>query len=154
MNMVKRRSALVASILRFASVSLCNAAQTQEKVPIETVARIVRLLEASGYQYSKLTQSAWWVSFHGKSKDVVKVIIIPDRDDLVLLSVIADRAQLDNNAAAKANWTLPERVSVMLDSEDDYIVQVRSPLNLDFRFDRGTLAHPISGHALSFAGFV
>jgi hypothetical protein len=94
------KSALMAAIVVCATAPLCNAAQTQDTVSIETVARVVRLLEGSGYRYSKLTQSAWSITFKGNSKDSVEVIVTPDRDDLVFLSVIADRAQLDNNAKA------------------------------------------------------
>jgi Tir chaperone protein (CesT) family len=129
---MKRQLTLTASVLLFVCSSATIAAQTQEKVSIETVARVVRLLEGSGYRYTKLTQSAWFISFKGNAKDSVEVIVTPDREDLVFLSVIADRQQLDNNAAAlrellKANASLPERVSVMLD-QDDYTVETRSPL--------------------------
>ena len=101
----------------------------------ETMASIVRLLEGSGYRYSKLNASAWSIAFQGKHKDSIQVLIIPDKADLVALAVIAERAQLDDNAAGlrsllKANAKLPEGLSVMLDNDNDYIVQSRSLLKL------------------------
>src|SRR4051812_44238647 len=75
-------------------------AYSQDKVSIETVARVLKLLEGSGYQYSKLTASAWSVSFRGEKKEKVDVLLLPDRDDLVILSVIADHAQLDGDSVA------------------------------------------------------
>jgi hypothetical protein len=123
---------LIATVL-LAGFCLGNVVQAQDKISSDTVARVIALLEGSGYQYSKLTPNAWSMTFRGKNKASVEILIVPDRDDLVLLSVIADRTELDNNATAlrqllKANATLPERVAVMVDSDNDYIVQLRNPL--------------------------
>ena len=131
--MVKTKRTVTAAIVLLTNLLLCEMVQAQDKANIETVARVVRLLEGSGYRYSKLTQSAWSITFQGTNKDSVEVLIVPDRDDLVLLSVIAESAQLDGNAVAlrqllKANANLPERVSVMVDSDNDYIVQTRDTL--------------------------
>jgi Tir chaperone family protein CesT len=132
--MLKLKAALITAIVLLMSLPLCDTVHAQDtKVSIETIARVVRLLEGSEYQYSKLTQTAWSIKFRGNNKDSVEVLIVPDRDDLILLSVIADHSLLDNNATAlrqllKANAALPESVSVMMDSDDDYIVQTRNPL--------------------------
>jgi hypothetical protein len=132
--MLKTKTILTATIPLLAGVLFGDTVNAQDNKPsIETVARVVRLLEGSGYQYSKLTQTAWSITFRGKNRETVEVLIAPDRDDLVFLSVIADRAQLDNNAVAlrqllKANSVLPEHVTVMVDSDDDYILQTRNPL--------------------------
>jgi hypothetical protein len=131
--MRRAKSIFTATVLLVASELLFSPVVGQEKVSSDTVARVVKLLEGSGYQYSKLSQTAWSTTFRGKNKSSVNVLIIPDRDDLVFLSVIADREQLDDNVTAlrqllKANAALPEGVSVMLDGDDDYIVQSRSSL--------------------------
>ena len=114
---------------------LCPGTAVYAQPSPETAASVVRLLEGSGYRYAKLTASAWSITFTGKHKDSIQVLIIPDKTDLVLLAVIAERAKIDNNAAAlrsllKANAKLPEGLSVMLDNDNDYIVQSRSLLKL------------------------
>jgi hypothetical protein len=124
---------IAAGILFFAV--LCPGTAVYGQTSPETAASVVRLLEGSGYRYSKLSASAWSITFTGKHKDSIQVLIIPDKMDLVLLAVIAERAQIDNNAPAlrsllKANAKLPEGLSVMLDNDNDYIVQSRSLLKL------------------------
>lgn len=122
---------IAAGILFFAV--LCPGTAVYGQTSPETAASVVRLLEGSGYRYSKLNASAWSITFTGKQKDSIQVLIIPDKTDLVLLAVIAERAQIDNNAAAlrallRSNAKLPEGLSVMLDNDNDYIVQSRSLL--------------------------
>ena len=126
---------IAAGIVLLAVAFSGTAVYGQDKNSPETMASVVRLLESSGYRYAKLTASAWSITFQGKHKDSIQVLIIPDKADLVLLAVIAERAQLDNNAPGlrsllKANAKLPEGLSVMLDNDNDYIVQSRSLLKL------------------------
>src|SRR5258705_9270533 len=129
----RRRRVLVACCVAAMSVSVSSVVQAQQKASIETVARMLKLLEGSGYHYTKVTDSTWSITFKGTKKESVAVLAIADGDDLFVLSVIADRVELDNNASAlrallKGNGNLPDGVSVLLDGDDDYIVQTRKSL--------------------------
>jgi hypothetical protein len=133
MRLIGSRLAVVSAVVLFVQFHGTPAHGQSRQAP-EGTGRVLRLLEGSGYQYTKLTDSAWSVSFFGKNRDTVDVIVVGDQDDVLVLSVIADRAQFDNNPAAlrqllKTNAVLPERVSVMLDDEGDYVVQTRNRLD-------------------------
>jgi hypothetical protein len=42
-----------------------EAAAGQEQLSLETVGRIARLLEGSGYRYSKISDESWKFAFEG-----------------------------------------------------------------------------------------
>lgn len=94
----------------------------------DTISRVGRYLEASGYNYSKLNAAAWSIGFKGDHNDDIDVILIANGNNLIVVSIIADKAALDTNAPAlrallKINGTLPAHVDVLLDNDDDYVVQ-------------------------------
>jgi len=112
---------------------LQGAAQGREQGSPDTVKRVTRLLEGSGFAYSKLTDAAWSVNFKGEFNDSVRVLMYPERNNLIVLSVIADKKLVDESAPAlrqllKINGKLPEQISVMMDNDEDYIVQSRHVL--------------------------
>jgi hypothetical protein len=123
----------IASLVALLALPAFAVAQDNQQVSPETAARIVRLIEDSGHRYSKVNSATWSVTFRGQHDNTVDVLVLCSKDSVYFLSVIADRNQIDENAAAlrqllTVNAQLPDSISLMRDGDNDYVVQSRHML--------------------------
>lgn len=119
---------VLSAIVLVSIVSAQAFAQGPDRATTETASRVGRYLETAGYNYSKLNATTWSVKFKGDHNDNFDVLMLSNAGNVIILTVIADRAQLDNNAPAlrqllKTNGKLPAHISVLLDNDDDYVIQ-------------------------------
>lgn len=121
-----RKLAAVLMVLLLPSTAAI--AQNKSEISLEAVGRVVRLLEDSGYRYSKVSSAAWSITFKGdKMTSGVPVLILADNQQLVIEGVIAEHGEVADEANAmrqllKMNGVLSD-ATLLIDSDDDYIVR-------------------------------
>jgi hypothetical protein len=116
-----------------AVLSLVSAeaiAQNQSQITLETVGRVVRLLEDSGYRYTKLSSSVWSITFKGeKMLSGVPVLVMADNQQLVIEGIIAQHGEVADapdvmRQLLKINGDL-SGATLLIDSDDDYVARTR-----------------------------
>jgi hypothetical protein len=122
-------------------VCITTNAQTQNQPTLETAARVVRLLDSSGYQYTKLSPSVWSITFKGEKMPSVAVLVIPVSncsrpadEELVVEGVVALHDEVASPSEVmrlllKLNGTGTD-VTFLLDEDNDYVARGRYVLGV------------------------
>lgn len=109
------------------SVFLLASAPANAQAPelsAEASERVLRLLEGTGYRYSKLSATQWLVPFDGEHRKRVEVRVIATNSVVSLVAVVAAKTEARN--AAEAMGTLlklsnrVDELRFLLDSEDNF----------------------------------
>jgi hypothetical protein len=124
--MIRKTSAL---ILLFVAASACfhpglNTSYAQNT----SSAKIVRLLEDSGYPYTKASDNVWTVPFKGKALPNFRLIATTQQQILVLFVVVAEKKDFKvtpelMQKMLRLNGDL-DRVKIGLDEDGDAYVRV------------------------------
>lgn len=128
-----RASLFLAAIVAL-GVAADAAAQTSKPPTIkpDTSARVIKLLEGSGYRYEKLSNTQWVMNFEGDHLEEIDVYVIVTDVELTLLGVIGASGELDQIAgAAQQLLRLNNRgdgLVIYLDSDQDYVIVSRHQL--------------------------
>ena len=123
-------------IVAIAALSVCPNARAQTSTPAtikpDTSARVVKLLEGSGYRYEKLSNTQWLMNFEGDHLEDIRVYVMVTDAEMTLLGVIGAADELDEIAgAARRLLRLNNRrdgLVIYLDGDDDYVVVSRHQL--------------------------
>jgi hypothetical protein len=97
---------------------------TQDKPP----AIIARLLDQSGYTYTKAADGVWAIAFRGKALAEFNVIITTQQDIVVIFVIVAGKKELKATPEVmgkllKLNGEL-DRVKIGIDGEGDTFVRI------------------------------
>jgi hypothetical protein len=109
-------------------------AQAQLHADTEPVSRVVQLLEASGYRYTKETAWLWSVPFAGANMPRVSVWLMTNNEDLIVEAVIARRDQVVRAPEAMRQLLrmngARDGLTLLIDDEGNYVVRTRLVLDL------------------------
>jgi hypothetical protein len=98
----------------------------QEQLTPETVSRITRLLEGSGYRYSKVSDRSWSIVFKGAHRPSIDVFVSANNEKLALIAVVAYKKDVTNPAEAalrllRFNHDAVD-ATVAIDNDEDFVV--------------------------------
>lgn len=129
--MNKQKLCLVAVLLLLvAQITPAQKAAAQSKAP----AKMVELLEASGYSYTKANDTVWTIPFKGKALTQFSVYVAYSSGLVVVGAVPAEKRQLKVtpellHRLLKFNDDL-DRVKVAIDSDGDISVRIDTSLRV------------------------
>ena len=123
-------------LVAIVALSVCPHASAQPAKPAtikpDTSARVVRLLEGSGYRYEKLSNTQWLMNFEGDHLEDIDVYLLVTDVELTLLAVIGAADEIDQTAGAAQQLLRSNNrrdgLVIYLDSDDDYVVSSRHQL--------------------------
>src|SRR5574341_179944 len=126
----------VVILVAIVALGVCPDAGAQPAKPAtikpDTSARVVRLLEGSGYRYEKLSNTQWLMSFEGEHLEDIDVYLLVTDVELTLLAVIGAADEIDQTAGAAQQLLRSNNrrdgLVIYLDSDDDYVVASRHQL--------------------------
>lgn len=100
--------------------------------PISDSAKLVRLLEETGFPYKKVQDGIWAIPFEGKTAPDFHMLITGQKDLIVVFVILAEKKSLKvtpdmTQAMLKLNDYL-DRVKVFIDDDGD--AMVRADLSL------------------------
>ena len=103
------------------------AADAPAPTPDPAAAKVFRLLEGSGYEYTKKSDTVWYIMRHGTNLGDFKVIGANEGDLLVVFVTVAKKAhiEMDMDLAAKMlslNNDL-DQVKIGIDNDGDAFVR-------------------------------
>jgi hypothetical protein len=124
--MRKARTLLVALVLLGAS-AITGQAQTEPGRPVGS--RVVQLLEESGYRYTKETPWLWALLFTGTRMPRVSVWVMTNDEEVIIESVIANRAQVVREPEAMRQLLVMNGtrngMTFLVDKEGNYLARSR-----------------------------
>lgn len=115
-------SILIALVLCFQAQT--GRAYTQDSPP----ALIARLLDQSGYTFTKAADGVWAIAFRGKALSEFNVVVTSQQDIVVMFVIVAGKKDLKTTPELmakllKLNADL-DRVKIGIDGEGDTFVRV------------------------------
>ncbi len=124
---LKSRLAVALGALALLSAAAAVRADTPATNPDPNAAKVFGLLQSAGYQYTKKSDTVWYVSKHGDALGDFKVIGANEGDLLVVFVTVARKAhmQMGMDLAAKMlslNNDL-DQVKIGIDNDGDAFVR-------------------------------
>lgn len=123
------RLSLIALLALSMSSNLYAQSRQEPGAPTKSVLeKIARLLDQSGYSYTKVDEGVWTVKFKGKAFSDFNVMIFPAADTLVVMVVVAEKKSMKGNPPEmmykllKSNFNA-DFVKIGLDDDDDFVVR-------------------------------
>ncbi len=125
---MKHAAAFLLTLFVLPGVAAAGQNQPQASISLETVGRVVRMLEDSGYRYTKAASSVWTITFKGDNRESVQVLVSAATNQMLIIdAVVAFEDELGNNAEAlrqllRLNATVTD-ATLIIDRDDDCVAR-------------------------------
>ncbi len=123
---MKRLAAAIGLLLLSQPLAAAQGS-AQDKVSPETIARVVKLLEGSGYRYTKAAEEVWSIDFKGEQRSSIRVLIIAYEQQLHIDGVIALKAEVADDPETLKQLLIMNRsvdnATVLIDGDNDYVAR-------------------------------
>ncbi len=122
-----KRLAVAIGLLCLSQSQAAAQGNAQDKVSPATIAKVVKLLEDSGYKYAKAAEEVWSIDFTGAQRPSIRVLIIAYEQQLHIDGVIALKAEVRDDPEILKQLLIMNRTvdgaTVLIDGDNDYVAR-------------------------------